>query len=56
MNPVIRSFTPRPSPSCDARAAVACCRAASGRASEAPRVAVDVRVFPVSRVRREVPS
>ena len=48
---------PRPaSPSCAAYAVGACSQVACGRASGAPSVVVVVRVFPLSRARREVLS
>jgi hypothetical protein len=53
MNPVKRSY-PSTSRSCSARAAGACCPAASGQVNEAPSAVVVVHGPPVSRRRREV--
>jgi hypothetical protein len=55
MNRWKRSSHPA-SPSCAARAAVACFRAAYGPASEVPNGAVAVHAVPASRARREVAS
>ena len=49
-NPIVASR------SCAARAADACFRAASDRASEAPNGIVVVRAFPLWQARREVSS